>query len=258
MAEKGKVYFVGAGPGAIDLITVRGLSLIKEADTIIYAGSLVNPELLSFKKEGAFVYDSSKMTLDEIVERMVSSAKNNETVIRLHTGDPSLYGAIGEQMRELKKRDIPFEVCPGVSACFGAAASLSLEYTLPDVSQTLILTRLSGKTLVPKSEEIESLAAHRASMAVYLSSGMLPELTQKLIAGGYEEDTESALIYKATWPDEKVIRAPLSKIPKLAKKEGIDRFAILIVGAALSENDFSNSKLYDKNFDTAFRKGEGK
>ena len=258
MAEKGKVYFVGAGPGAVDLITVRGLSLIKEADLIIYAGSLVNPELLSFKKEGAHVYDSSQMALDEIIEKMVSAAKNNETVVRLHTGDPSLYGAVGEQMRELEKRDISFEVCPGVSACFGAASSLSLEYTLPDVSQTLILTRLSGKTDVPESEAIESLAAHRASMAVYLSSGMLNELTKKLIAGGYDENAPAALIYKATWPDEKIIRAELSKIPELAKKEGIDRFALLIVGAALDEKGFSNSKLYDKSFETAFRKGEGK
>ena len=198
------------------------------------------------------------MALDEIIEKMVSAAKNNETVVRLHTGDPSLYGAVGEQMRELEKRDISFEVCPGVSACFGAASSLSLEYTLPDVSQTLILTRLSGKTDVPDSEAIESLAAHRASMAVYLSSGMLNELTKKLIAGGYDENAPAALIYKATWPDEKIIRAELSKIPELAKKEGIDRFALLIVGAALDEKGFSNSKLYDKSFETAFRKGEGK
>lgn len=258
MAEKGKVYFVGAGPGAVDLITVRGLSLIKEADLIIYAGSLVNPELLSFAKESVRVFDSSKMVLEEIASEMASAAEKGEITVRLHTGDPSLYGAIGEQMRELKKRNIPFEVCPGVSACFGAAASLSLEYTLPDVSQTLILTRMSGKTLVPDSEAIEGLAAHKASIAIYLSSGMLFELTERLIAGGYDKDTPSALIYKATWPDERIIKAPLSKIPDLAKKEGIDRFAILIVSAALDDNDFSNSMLYDKSFETAFRKGEGR
>lgn len=258
MAEKGKVYFVGAGPGATDLITLRGKQLLKEADLIIYAGSLVNPELLSFAKEGVSVFDSSKMTLDEMIDEMAAAAKNDQTVVRLHTGDPSLYGAIGEQMRELKKRDIPFEICPGVSACFGAAARLSLEYTLPDVSQTLILTRMSGRTLVPDSESIESLAAHRASMAIYLSGAMLSELTEKLTAGGYDEDTPSALIYKATWPDEKIIKAPLSKIPELAEKEGIDHFALLIVGAALDSHDFSNSKLYDKAFETAFRKGEAK
>lgn len=255
MAEKGKVYFVGAGPGATDLITLRGKQLLEEADLIIYAGSLVNPELLSFAKEGVSVFDSSKMTLDEMIDEMAAAAKNDQTVVRLHTGDPSLYGAIGEQMRELKKRDIPFEICPGVSACFGAAASLSLEYTLPDISQTLILTRMSGRTLVPDSESIESLAAHRASMAIYLSGTMLSELTEKLTAGGYDEDTPSALIYKATWPDEKIIRAPLSEIARSAQKEGIDHFALLIVGDALEKNDFSNSKLYDKTFETAFRKG---
>lgn len=258
MAEKGKVYFVGAGPGAIDLITVRGQELIKEADLIIYAGSLVNPELLSFSKEGAKIYDSSKMNLDEIIDVISAAAKDGKIIVRLHTGDPSLYGAIGEQMRELEKRDIPYEVCPGVSACFGAAASLSLEYTLPDISQTLILTRMSGKTSVPESESIESLASHKASMAIYLSSGRLLELIQRLIAGGYEESTPSALCYKATWPDEKMIKAPLSKIPELAEKEGIDHFALLIVGAALDSHDFSNSKLYDKAFETAFRKGEAK
>ncbi len=258
MAEKGKVYFVGAGPGATDLITLRGKQLLEKADLIIYAGSLVNPELLSFAKEGVSVFDSSKMTLDEMIDEMAAAAKNDQTVVRLHTGDPSLYGAIGEQMRELKKRDIPFEICPGVSACFGAAASLSLEYTLPDISQTLILTRMSGKTSVPESESIESMASHKASMAIYLSSGRLLELIQRLIAGGYEESTPSALCYKATWPDEKIIRAPLSKIPELAEKEGIDHFALLIVGAALDSHDFSNSKLYDKTFETAFRKGETK
>ena len=258
MAEKGKVYFVGAGPGAIDLITVRGQELIKEADLIIYAGSLVNPELLSFSKEGAKIFDSSKMNLDEIIDVISAASKDGKIIVRLHTGDPSLYGAIGEQMRELEKRDIPYEVCPGVSACFGAAASLLLEYTLPDISQTLILTRMSGKTSVPESESIESMASHKASMAIYLSSGRLLELIQRLIAGGYEESTPSALCYKATWPDEKIIRAPLSKIPELAEKEGIDHFALLIVGAALDSHDFSNSKLYDKTFETAFRKGETK
>ena len=258
MAEKGKVYFVGAGPGAIDLITVRGQELIKEADLIIYAGSLVNPELLSFSKEGAKIFDSSKMNLDEIIDVISAAAQDGKIIVRLHTGDPSLYGAIGEQMRELEKRDIPYEVCPGVSACFGAAASLSLEYTLPDISQTLILTRMPGKTSVPESESIESLTSHKASMAIYLSSGRLLELTQRLIAGGYEESTPSALCYKATWPDEKIIKAPLLKIPELAVKEGIDHFALLIVGAALDSHDFSNSKLYDKAFETAFRKGEAK
>ena len=256
MAEKGKVYFVGAGPGAEDLITIRGKRLLEEADLIIYAGSLVNPRLLSYGKEGVSVFDSSRMTLDEIVLKMVSFANEGKTVVRLHTGDPSLYGAIGEQMRELEKRNIVCEVCPGVSACFGAAASLSLEYTLPDVSQTLILTRMSGKTPVPEGESIEGLAAHQASMAIYLSSGRLSELSERLMAGGYKADTPCALCYKATWPDEKLIRAKLSEIPQLAEKEGIDRFALLIVGDALENTDFPNSKLYDRTFETSYRKGE--
>ena len=183
------VYFVGAGCGAKDLITVRGMNLLQKADVIIYAGSLVNPELLEYKKEDCEVYDSALLTLDEIINIIKESEEKNKMTVRLHTGEPSIYGAVREQMNELDKLGISYESCPGVSACFGAASSLNLEYTLPGISQTLIITRMEGKTAVPEKESIESLASHGASMAVYLSAGMLDELSRRLIAGGYRKET---------------------------------------------------------------------
>ena len=197
------VYFVGAGTGAVDLITVRGMNLIKQADVIIYAGSLVNPELLNYAKKDCEIHDSAKMVLEEVIEVMKKAHASDKRVVRLHTGEPSIYGAVREQMDELDKLHIPYESCPGVSACFGAAASLNLEYTLPGVSQSLIITRMEGKTAVPPGESIESFASHQASMAIYLSSGMIEELSKHLLTGGYEKDTPAAIVYKATWPDEK-------------------------------------------------------
>ena len=196
------VYFVGAGTGAADLITVRGAKMLSQADVIIYAGSLVNPALLDYAKEGCEIYNSAKMTLDEVLEVMKRSEYEKKMTVRLHTGDPSIYGAVREQMDELDAAGIAYESCPGVSACFGAAASLNLEYTLPGISQSLIITRMEGKTKVPKKESIESFAAHNASMAIYLSTGMLKELAERLVAGGYEKNTPAALVYKATWPEE--------------------------------------------------------
>ena len=204
--DKKQVYFVGAGPGAADLITVRGAKLIADADVVIYAGSLVNPELLSYAKEGAEIHNSAYMTLEEVLDVMKSAASENRTVVRLHTGDPSLYGAVREQMDALDELGISYESCPGVSAAFGAAASMDLEYTLPGISQSLVITRMAGRTAVPEKESIESWAAHDATMAIYLSTGMLEELSRRLIAGGYREDTPAAIIYKATWPDQKVFR----------------------------------------------------
>ena len=178
------VYFVGAGTGAVDLITVRGMRLLKQADVIIYAGSLVNPELLNYAKKDCEIHDSAKMVLEEVIAVMKKSQDAGRTVVRLHTGEPSIYGAVREQMDELDKLHIPYESCPGVSACFGAAASLNLEYTLPGVSQSLIITRMEGKTAVPPGESIESFASHQASMAIYLSSGMMEELSKRLLTGG--------------------------------------------------------------------------
>ena len=196
--DKKQVYFVGAGPGAADLITVRGAKLIADADVVIYAGSLVNPDLLSYAREGAEIHNSAYMTLGEVLDVMKDAAAENKTVVRLHTGDPSLYGAVREQMDALDELGITYESCPGVSAAFGAAAAMDLEYTLPGLSQSLVITRMAGRTAVPEKESIESWAAHDATMAIYLSTGMLKELSKRLIAGGYKEDTPAAIIYKAT------------------------------------------------------------
>lgn len=256
------VHFVGAGPGAPDLITVRGKELIEKADIIIYAGSLVNPALLEYAKENVQIYNSAEMTLEEVTAVYIEAAKTEKAeqkeieVVRLHTGEPSIYGAIKEQMDFLEKEGIPYDSCPGVSACFGAAASLNLEYTLPGVSQTLIITRLQGKTMVPETESMESLAAHKASMAIYLSTGMLRELSEKLLAGGYEEDTPAAIVYKATWPEEKKIITTVGKLAEVGEKAGIKNIAVVLVGDAVSSEDYEKSRLYAADFTTGFRTGK--
>lgn len=247
------VSFVGAGPGAVDLITVRGMRLIEEADVIIYAGSLVNPELLQSKKEAAEVYNSATMTLEEVIEVMRLYAKEEKKIVRLHTGDQSVYGAVREQMDELDRLGISYESVPGVSACFGAAASLDLEYTLPGVSQTLIITRMEGKTPVPFEESIEKLAAHKSSMAIYLSAGMLKALSERLIAGGYPSDTPAALIYKATWPEEKRYLCTLETLAETGSKSGITKTAIVLVGDAIRHSQYEKSRLYAADFSTEFR-----
>ena len=246
------VHFVGAGPGACDLITVRGMNRIKEADVIIYAGSLVNPELLSYAKVGCEIYNSAHMTLDEVVAVMREAEAAGKGTVRLHTGDPSVYGAIREQMDLLDEYGIAYDVCPGVSAVFGAAASLACEYTLPDVTQTLILTRAEGKTLVPEKENLRSLAAHRASLVLYLSSGLARKVRQELLLGGYAEDTPVAVVYKATWPEEKIIRTTLAKLPEDMEAAGITKTALIIVSPALG-SIYEKSKLYDAAFATEYR-----
>lgn len=250
------VYFVGAGSGAKDLITVRGMKLLEEADVIIYAGSLVNPELLEYKKESCEVYNSAKMTLEEIVDVIKKAEEAGKKTVRLHTGEPSIYGAVREQMDELDKLGIKYESCPGVSACFGAASSLNIEYTLPDVSQTLIITRMEGKTKVPESESIESLAAHHSSMAIYLSTGLLDELSERLIKGGYKKDTPAALVYKATWPEEDAHICTVSTLAETAKKAGITKTAIVLVGDVITHNSYSKSRLYADDFSTEFREAK--
>ena len=227
------VHFVGAGPGACDLITVRGMNQIKKADVIIYAGSLVNPALLSYAKADCKIYNSAHMTLDAVVDVMREAEAAGKGTVRLHTGDPSVYGAIREQMDLLDEYGIAYDVCPGVSAVFGAAASLACEYTLPDVTQTLILTRAEGKTPVPEKENLRSLAAHRASLVLYLSSGLARKVRQELLIGGYAEDTPVAVVYKATWPEEKIIRTTLAKLPEDMEAAGITKTALIIVSPAL-------------------------
>lgn len=246
------VHFVGAGPGACDLITVRGMNRIKEADVIIYAGSLVNPELLSYAKADCEIYNSAHMTLEDVVSVMREAEAAGKGTVRLHTGDPSVYGAIREQMDLLDECGIAYDVCPGVSAVFGAAASLACEYTLPDVTQTLILTRAEGKTPVPEKENLQSLAAHRASLVLYLSSGLARKVRQDLLLGGYAEDTPVAVVYKATWPEEKIIRTTLAKLSEDMEAAGITKTALIIVSPALG-NDYEKSRLYDAAFATEYR-----
>lgn len=246
------IYFVGAGSGAPDLITVRGARLLSEADVIVYAGSLVNPALLDYKKDGCEVYNSAKMTLEEVIAVMAPAAKAGKTVVRLHTGDPCVYGAHREQMDELDKRGIPYEVCPGVSSFCGAAAALKAEYTLPNVSQSVILTRMEGRTPVPEKEQIESFAAHGATMVIFLSAGQLVRLSERLIAGGYAPDTPAAIVYKATWPDEKVVRTTVADLAEAGAREGITKTALITVGGFLG-TEYERSKLYDPTFTTEFR-----
>lgn len=248
------VDFVGAGPGAEDLITVRGLKLIENADVIIYAGSLVNPGLLKSAKKECEIYNSAKMTLGEVIDVIKKAEEENKKTVRLHTGDPSLYGAIKEQMEELDMLGIEYAVTPGVSAAFGAAACLNMEYTLPDVSQSLIITRMEGKTAVPAKESIESFAAHGTTMAVYLSAGMLEELSKRLIKGGYSKDTPAAIIYKATWPEEESYICTVEKLAETAKEHNIYKTALIIVGDVITKNNCTRSRLYADDFSTEFRK----
>lgn len=250
------VYFVGAGTGAADLITVRGMRLLEHADVIIYAGSLVNPELLNYAKKECEIYNSAKLTLEEVLEIMEQAEKDGKVTVRLHTGDPSIYGAIREQMDELDRLQIEYESCPGVSACFGAAASLNLEYTLPDISQSLIITRMEGRTAVPEKESIESFAAHQTSMAIYLSTGILEELSRRLIVGGYEKDTPAALVYKATWPEEEAYICTIETLAETAKAHGITKTALVLVGKVITHQNYKKSRLYAADFSTEFRQAK--
>lgn len=254
------IHFVGAGPGAPDLITVRGQKLISEADVIIYAGSLVNRELLKSAGEGCRIYNSASMTLEEVLRVMTAAEEEGCTTVRLHTGDPSLYGAVREQMEELEKRGIEYDVTPGVSSFCGAAASLGMEYTLPGISQSLILTRMEGRTRVPEKEAVEAFAAHQATMVLFLSSGMIGELAEKLMAGGYDPKTPAAIVYKATWPEERCLLCTAGTLEKTAAENGISRTALIIVGEAVRYNRLcgtdravERSRLYDAGFATGFR-----
>ena len=249
------ISIVGAGSGAADLITVRGARLLGQADVIVYAGSLVNPQLLSYAKEGCEIHNSAKMTLEEVVDVMAKAHFLGKNMVRLHTGDPSIYGAIREQMDALRQKNIPFEVVPGVSSFCGAAAALQAEYTLPGVSQTVIITRAAGRTPVPEKENIRSLAAHRATMAIFLSAGLLEQLTEDLVEGGYPPETPAAIVYKATWPDEKVCICQVSTLAETAQKEGINKTALILVGDFLGQQ-YDRSLLYHPNFTTGFREGK--
>ncbi len=248
------IHFVGAGSGAPDLITVRGKKYLEEADVIIYAGSLVNPQLLDYAKEGCHIYNSAKMTLEEVLDVMFDAEEKGWTTVRLHTGDPCLYGAIREQMDVLDEKQIAYDSCPGVSSFCGAASALDLEYTLPDVSQSVIITRMAGRTPVPEKESIESFAAHQATMVIFLSTGMLEELSKRLIEGGYREDTPAAIVYKATWEDEKTAVCTVGTLAQTAKKENITKTALMIIGDVVTHSHYNRSELYNPAFTTEFRK----
>ena len=252
------VHFVGAGPGAADLITVRGKTLLEEADMIIYAGSLVNPQLLDYATPNCEIYDSSKMTLEQVIETIVKAHEQNAdiSIVRLHTGDPSIYGAIREQMDELDKYAIPYDDCPGVSSFFGAAASLQLEYTLPDVSQSVIITRMAGRTPVPERESIASFAAHQATMVLFLSAGMAPKIREELLAGGYQKNTPVAVVYKATWQDEKKLICTVDTLPQSMEEVGISKTALIIVGDVVTHSCYRRSDLYHPNFSTEYRQAQ--
>lgn len=248
------VYFVGAGSGAADLITVRGMHMLQQADVIIYAGSLVNPELLEYARADCEIHNSARLTLEEVIKLMQEAQAQGKILVRLHTGEPSIYGAVREQMDALDALHIPYESCPGVSACFGAAALLNLEYTLPEVSQSLIITRMEGRTKVPEKESIESFAAHHASMSIYLSTGMLGELSRRLIAGGYGKDTPAAIVYKATWPEEEAHLCTVEQLEETAKAHNITKTALIIVGDIVAHQHYEKSRLYAPDFETEFRK----
>ena len=246
------INFVGAGPGAVDLITVRGKQLLEQADIIIYAGSLVNPGLLEYARQGCEIHNSASMTLEEVIKVMKRGESEGKAVVRLHTGDPSIYGAIREQIDMLEELKIDYKVCPGVSSFCGAAAALGAEYTLPGVSQSVILTRMEGRTPVPPKEEISLMAAHQATMVIFLSSGMLEQLSERLIEGGYSKDTKAAIVYKATWDDEKVVRTTVGNLAQAAREHNISKTALITVGEFLG-NQYERSLLYDPGFTHEFR-----
>lgn len=249
------IHFVGAGPGAPDLITVRGKQYLEEADVIIYAGSLVNPQLLEYSKDVCTIYNSAKMTLEEVISVMEKAEKEGKTTVRLHTGDPCIYGAIREQMDILDEKGIAYDSCPGVSSFCGAASALNLEYTLPGVSQSVIITRMAGRTPVPERESIASFAAHHATMVIFLSTGMLKKLSEELIKGGYEADTPAAIVYKATWPDEKRVVCTVATLAEAAERENIKKTALIIVGDVTAQAGYERSRLYAPEFTTEFRQG---
>lgn len=247
------VHFVGAGPGAPDLITLRGKELLEQADVIIYAGSLVNPQLLDYAKPGCRIHNSAEMTLEEVLDVMRQAEKEDQTTVRLHTGDPCIYGAVREQMDVLDQENIAYDSCPGVSSFCGAASALNLEYTLPEVSQSVIITRMAGRTPVPDRESIESFAAHQATMVVFLSTSMLEELSGRLIAGGYTKDTPAAIVYKATWEDEESYVCTVGTLAQTAREHNITKTALMIIGDAVSAGSYERSRLYHPEFETEFR-----
>ena len=246
------VHFVGAGSGAVDLITVRGAKLLGEADVVIYAGSLVNPDLLQYCKQGCEIHNSAEMTLEQVIEVIKAAETAGKMTVRLHTGDSSIYGAVREQFDELIQLGIDYDVCPGVSSFCGAASSLKTEYTLPDVSQTVIITRTAGRTPVPERESIRSLAAHQSTMVLFLSTKLTDKLQTELLEGGYPSNTPVAVVYKATWPDEKIFRCTVDTLHKTVTENGLTKTSLIIVGNCMGDK-YLRSMLYHPEFTTEYR-----
>lgn len=246
------VHFVGAGSGAVDLITLRGARLLENADVVIYAGSLVNPQLLEMTRPDCRIHNSAEMTLEQVIDVIRDAEAKGLTTVRLHTGDSSIYGAVREQFDRLEELGIDYDVCPGVSAFCGAAAALRAEYTLPDVSQTVIITRAPGRTPVPERESIRSLAAHGATMVLFLSTSLTDFLQQELLAGGYREDTPAAVVYKATWPEERIFRCTVGTLHDTVTQNGLTKTSLIVVGGCLGE-EYMRSLLYHPGFTTEFR-----
>jgi precorrin-4/cobalt-precorrin-4 C11-methyltransferase len=249
-----KIYFIGAGPGDPDLLTVKGKKLIDDADVIIYAGSLVNPDVLKDAKPSAVIHNSALLNLDEVVDIMKKAVDSGLKVVRVHTGDPAIFGAIREQMDLLDSHGIEFEVVPGVSSFLATAAVLKKEYTLPGVSQSIIITRMEGRTPMPPKEKLVELAKHNCTMVIFLSIAFIDEMCSTLIKGGYDPKTPVAVVFKATWPDQKILTGDLSDIAKKVKDEKIEKTALTVVGGFLGDK-YELSKLYDKYFTTEYRKG---
>lgn len=246
------VNFVGAGSGAVDLITVRGAKLLEQADCIIYAGSLVNKQLLEYANSECKLYDSAKMTLEEVINTIKEFEEKGLMTVRLHTGDPCLYGAIREQMDKLIKLNIPYEYTPGVSSFCGAASALKAEYTLPEVTQTVIISRVEGRTPVPEKEKLHLLASHNATMVLFLSVGLVDKVASELLLGGYKKETPVAVVYKATWEDEKVYYCTIETLAQTVKTNNITKTALITVGEFLGD-EYARSKLYDPTFTTEYR-----
>lgn len=247
-----QVHIVGAGPGDPELITRKGYRLVSEADIVIYAGSLVNPEILQACKEGCEIHNSAMMNLDEVLAVMKKGAAEGKSIVRLHTGDPAIYGAIQEQMDALDELGVSYDVTPGVSSFLATAAALKQEYTLPNVSQTVIITRMEGRTPMPPKEKLALLASHEATMCIFLSVQMIDKVVEELIGGGYAKETPVAIVVKASWPDQRIIRGTLETIADIVAKEGVLRQAMIVVSKVL-DSDYELSKLYDKGFSHMYR-----
>ncbi|WP_026674987.1 precorrin-4 C(11)-methyltransferase [Alkalihalobacterium bogoriense] len=260
MELEAKVYIVGSGPGDPDLITVKGLKILEQADVILYTDSLVNPVLMERAKKDALILKSAGMNLEELVDCMEEHVKNGKSVARMHTGDPAVYGAIYEQMKKLKQRGIAYQIIPGVSSVFAAAAAAEVELTIPELTQTVILTRAEGRTPMPEREQLKDLAAHHCSIALFLSATLIKKVVKEFLEAGWNENDAVVVVYRASWPDEKVVRTTLGSLDETMRKEGIRKQAMVIISKAadeaLLEEGTFESKLYDKTFTHGYRKGE--